>query len=310
MTTEIHATYNKRRLEKLSELFDGDPRKGNATLYVREHFNLKRLCENCGNRTENRGLAVASVVVEGSDWVLPISARHDGRIFIDLASSIPDQSNLLTDQAIRGLEDVGISYNPYGQIEYAIPIASTRDEYYLTLRKNKRWDYKNARRHFTCEVITSASAADVLKWDTEVEYDYEEHWSITTHDRSCGFNVESEYFQWLAEHDRLVLARISDADDVTLAVGYAVPEDYELVFVTLKRRSAVKYRKYGLGTALFFMLLDHIYDRGLLTPLNIRPVLYRHQSIWHPIQVAKPSLEFAGQGAMQTLLDRFAPSRE
>ncbi len=302
---EVHSTYNKRRLEKLSRMFDGDPRKGNATLYVREHFNLKRLCENCGDRTANRGLAVASVIVEGPSWVLPISVRRDGHILIDLALSIPDQSNFLSDETTLGLEELGIVCNYYGQTEYVIPIAASRDEYYKTLRKNKRWDYKNAKKHFTCTVVTTASAADVLKWDTEVEYDYEEHLSATTYDRSCGFNVETEYFQWLAEHGRLVLARISDADDATLAIGYCVPEDYELAFVTLKRRSAVRYRKYGLGTALFFMLLDHIYDEGLLTPLNIRPVLYRHQIIWHPIQVAKPRLEFADPGALQTILDRF-----
>ncbi len=308
MSVEIYATYNKTRLEKLGRMFDGDPRRGNPTLYVREHFNLKRLCENCGERTAKRGLAVASVVIEGPSWVLPISVRGDGRIFVDLASSIPDQSNLLSDRAMAELEEVGISYNAYGQTEYVIPIAATRDEYYMTLRKNKRWDYKNAQRHFTCRVITSASAAEVLKWDTEVEYDYEEHWSVTAHDRSCGFNVETEYFQWLAAHQKLVLARISDADDATVAIGYCVPEEYELVFVTLKRRSAVKYRKYGVGTALFFMLLDYIYNEGLVTPLNIRPVLYRHQAIWHPIQVAKPSLEFSNPGAMQNVIDRFGAS--
>jgi len=74
---EIHATYNKDRLEKLRRMFDADPRRGHPKLYVREHFNLRRLCDRCGQRANHR-IAVPSVIVEGPDWVLPFSVRNDG----------------------------------------------------------------------------------------------------------------------------------------------------------------------------------------------------------------------------------------
>jgi hypothetical protein len=130
-------------------------------------------------------------------------------------------------------------------------------------------------------------------------------------DRDCGFNVEAEYFQWLAKFGQLVVARISDAQDATVALGYCVPETYELVFVTLKRRHGIEYRKYGLGNALFFMLFDHIYQQGLLTPLNLRsrlrdvPNVRRHNAIWNPIQMFKPRLEFVNLEARQSVIDRF-----
>ncbi len=307
---EIHATYNKNRLEKLSHMFDDDPRRGSATLYVREHFNLRRICDSCGQRTNHR-IAVPSVIIEGPEWVLPISIRNDGQILIDLEKTIPDQSHFLSERITNDLPELGIVFNPQGRADDIVPIAANREEYYGTLRKNKSWDYKNVRRHFACSVITDASPDDVLKWDTEVEYDYDLHWEATPGDRDCGFNVEAEYFQWLAKFGHLVVARISDAQDATVALGYCVPETYELVFVTLKRRHGIQYRKYGLGNALFFMLFDHIYQKDLLTPLNLRSTLRdvpnarRHNAIWNPIQVLKPRLEFINLEARQWVVDRF-----
>jgi hypothetical protein len=301
---EIHATYDKRRLEKLGGMFDGELRRGNMTLYVQEHFNLKRICDSCGQRTGHR-VAVPSVIIEGPTWVLPISVRNDGQILIDLEKSIPDQSNFLTERITDTLSELGIVSNPQGRTDEVVPIAATREAYFSTLRKNKAWDYKNVRKHFKCSVITDASPDDVLKWDTEVEYDYEMHWSATPGDRSCGFNVEAEYFQWLAKFGQLVVARISDEQDATVAMGYCVPETYELVFVTLKRRHGIAYRKYGLGNALYFMFFDHIYDRGLLTPLNLRSAIYKHNAIWHPIPVFKPRLEFLNSDARQSIIARF-----
>ncbi len=310
---EIHATYNKDRLEKLRRMFDADPRRGHPKLYVREHFNLRRLCDRCGQRANHR-IAVPSVIVEGPDWVLPFSVRNDGQILIDLEKSIPDQSAFLSEPIINELPTLGIVLNPQGRTDDIVPIAATREAYYATLRKNKAWDYKNVRRHFTCSVVTNPAPDDVLKWDTEVEYDYDVHWEATPGDRDCGFNVEAEYFQWLAKFGRLVVARISDAKDATVAMGYCVPETYELVFVTLKRRHGIAYRKFGLGNALFFMLFDHIYENSLLTPLNLRstirevPNIQRHNAIWNPIQVLKPRLEFMNAEARQAVVDRFGAS--
>jgi hypothetical protein len=302
---QLHSTYDKERLEKLSRMFDGDPRHGNMSLYLREHFNLKRVCDSCGRRTAHR-IAVPSVIAEGSDWILPFSIRNDGQILIDLEKSIPDQSNFLSERITGNLAELGIISNPRGRKDDVVPIAANRKEYYATLRKNKRWDYKNVRKHFTCSVVTDAAPSQVLIWDSEVEYDYDMHWSATPGDRSCGYNVEAEYFQLLAKHGRLVLARISDERDTTVALGYCVPEEYELVFVTLKRRHGVQYRKYGLGNALFFMLFDYIYDNDLATPLSIRAALDRHNAVWNPVPVFKQRLEFADPAARQSILDRFA----
>src|SRR5581483_6060533 len=96
---EVHPTYNNRRFEKLRAMFSGDARQGNEALYVREHFDSKRICESCGLRTTARHLSVASVIVEGPHWVLPLSVTHGGRIRLDLEEAIPDQSNLLTQAA-------------------------------------------------------------------------------------------------------------------------------------------------------------------------------------------------------------------
>ena len=262
---DVLADYDRKSFDKLETMFDGDPRKGNAELYVRQHFDLQRRCPNCGSRTAHRGVAIPSVIVSGDSWVVPLSVYTDGRIELDLAKSIPDQSNFLRADAIAGLRDLGIALNLSGRTEYVIPILESRDAYYKTLRQNKRWDYKNTRRHFTCEVVADATPFDVLRWDAEVEYDYEEHPMATPGDRSCGFNVEIEYFSWLAENGKLLVGRVSEKNGPTVAMGYCVPTDYELAFVTLKRRSQIRYRKYGLGTALFFMFLDYIYDNGLTT---------------------------------------------
>ena len=123
--------------------------------------------------------------------------------------------------------------------------------------------------------------------------------------RSCGFNVEIEYFSWLAEHGKLLVGRISEKTGPTVALGYCVPEDDELVFVTLKRRSQVRYRKFGIGTALFFMFLDHIYDSGLATPLNIRSVLKGHSTFLRPVPIHRPQLEFSNREALAAFLARF-----
>jgi hypothetical protein len=210
-----------------------------------------------------------------------------------------------SERITNGLHELGIVLNPHGRTEEIVPIAESREAYYGTLRQNKRWDYKNVRKHFRCAVIADAAPDDVLKWGTEVEYDYDMHWDPTPGDRSCGFNVEAEYFQLLAEFGQLRIARISDERDATVALGYAVPETYELAFITLKRRHGQQYRKYGLGNALFFLFFDYIYDKELPTPLSIRAALDRHNAVWHPVPVFKPRLEFSDPQARQALIDRF-----
>ena len=70
---QVHVTYNTRRAEKLRGMFGNDARQGNEALYVRRHFDLKRICESCGRRTSSPGVDVASVIVEGPDWVVPFS---------------------------------------------------------------------------------------------------------------------------------------------------------------------------------------------------------------------------------------------
>jgi hypothetical protein len=302
---EAHDRYDQRRLEKLRSMFDGDPRRGNPTLYVREHFNLRRICDHCGKRSSSDRLAVASVILEGSSWVLPVSIRHDGFILIDLDSSIPNQGNFFKPNIAAELAEFGIAVNEHGHIEYVVPIAPDRDAFFRSLRKNKVWDYKNARKHFACSVVTDISPDDVLTWDTEVEYDFEAHWNDTTGERSCGFNVETEYFQYLAEHGRLVVARISDPQEGTLALAYCVPEEYELSLVNYKRRTDAKYSKFGLGNALIFMLLDFVYERELLTPLSLGTILYQYKEIWSPVPTVKPRFEFSDRSVQQAIVDRF-----
>jgi hypothetical protein len=301
---EIHATYNKERLEKLAAMFDGDPRYGNPGLYVKEHFSLRRVCDCCDTRSTEQHLAAASVIVEGAGWVIPISIAHDGRIMVDLEASIPDQSNFLREPVIAELGELGIVCPSDAGVEYIIPIEPDRDAYFLSLRRNKYLDYKRVQRNFVCSVFTDATPQAVLSWDTEIEYDYEMYWNEKSGRCRSGFNVENEYFQWLAQHGRLVLARISDASDTTVALGYCVPGEYELVFVTLKRSIEARYRKYGLGNAVFFMLLDYIYDNDLLTPLNLASTLHQHKEIWRPVPIVKPGLAFANAQAKEAMLDR------
>lgn len=286
-------------------MFADDPRQGSPTLYVREHFDLRRVCGNCGRRVNLKRFAVSSLILEGDTWVLPISVGHDGRILIDLEASIPDQSNFLCDRVIEGLSTIGIDCVTTG-LEYIVPIAADRAEYFGNLRKNKYWDYKNVRKHFECKVATDASPDDILKWDTEVEYDFEEYWHEKSGERRCGYSVETEYFQWLAEHGRLVVARISDSADVTLALAHCVPGDFELFLVNPKRRTEHQYSKYGLGNALIFMLLDYIFENELLTPLNLGSILYQYKEVWRPVPVLKPQLAFASVGARDAILDRFS----
>ena len=304
---EIHATYDRARIEKLRGMFGGDPRQGNATLYIREHFDLKRICENCGRRSDPKyRLAVASVIAEGDTWVLPFSIRSDGKILIDLEESIPDQSNFLSSNVTDALAEIGIACDGSGRVEYVIPIANDRDSYYRGLRRNKYSSYQKVQKAFDCHVVTDATPDDVLMWDTDVEYDFEAYWDERSRPGTCGFNVEVEYFQWLAQHGRLIVARISDEAGVTLGLCYCVPGDYDLFAVIIKRSIAQQYRKFGFGNALIFMLLDHIHERALLTPLNVGTVVQPYKDIWRPIPaIAKPQLYFDSPEAERLLRERF-----
>ncbi len=302
---EIHETYNKQRLEKLWGMFGEDLRQGDPTLYVREHFNLKRICENCATRSTEQYLAAASLVAEGDDWVLPFSVTVNGRIIVDLEPSIPDQSNFFPDRVIGRLQEIGIFYDAAGRTDYIVPIENGRDAYYDSLRRDKYWNYRKTQEQFTCRVLTDASADDIIRWDTEVEYDYEEYWKSKGEQQS-GFNVEIEYFQWLAHHGQLVIARISDNLDATIALDYCVPGQYELTTVNQKRLIARAYGKYGLGNTLIMMLVDYVNDNGLLTPLNLGSVPYQHIEMWRPVPVPKPQLVFANPAAQQTILERFS----
>src|SRR5947209_13834104 len=130
---EIHTTYNRERFLKLCGMFDGDPRQGNPALYIRGHFDLRRICDDSGKRETATHLAVASVIIEGDSWVLPISVQHDGRILIDLETFIPDQSNFFSERVIQGLAEIGVLCKADGQTEYIIPIAHSRAEYYKSV---------------------------------------------------------------------------------------------------------------------------------------------------------------------------------
>jgi hypothetical protein len=301
---EIHRTYDMQRLAKLWGMFGDDVRQGSPALYVREHFNLRRICENCEARGTVQYFAAASLVAEGDDWVLPFSVTVNGRIIIDLEPSIPDQTNFFSDRAIAGLEEVGIVYDAAGRTEYIVPIESDRSVYYDSLRRDKYWNYRKTQERFTCRVRTDASADDVIKWDTEVEYDYEDYWKAKGEHQS-GFNVEAEYFQWLAQHGQLVVARISDNLDATIALDYCVPGLYELTTVNQKRLIAREYGRFGLGNTLIMMLVDYVNDNGLLTPLNLGSVPYQHIEMWRPVPVPKPQLVFANPAAQQAILERF-----
>lgn len=304
--TEVHATYDKRRVEKLCQMFTGDPRDGNPTLFIREHFNLRRICENCETRSSSRHLAAASLIAEGTSWVVPFSITQNGRIIIDLEASIPDQSMFFSDTILRELRHIGIECKADGELEYIIPIQADRDEYFRSVRRTKYADYRSVLKRYVCRVITDASPEDVLKWDTEVEYDYESYQKAKFSEIKSGFSVESEYFQWLAQAGQLVVTRISDENDVTIVLGYFVPMDYELVFVTLKRRHGPDFRRHGLGNALFFMAIDHVYEKGLLTPVNVGTTLYQYKEIWSPVPVVKPRLVFANLAAQQAMVARFS----
>ncbi len=300
----IHPTYNKERLEKLSGMFNDDPRQGNMALYVREHFDLKRICERCGTRTTANRLAVASVIIEGPAWVLPISLQHDGRIEVDLESSIPNQSNFLSDQTIEALSELGITFTDSG-IEHIIPIMADRDAHYRAVPSAEHETYKDAQEHFTCRVITDASPDDVFKWDTEVEYDYEKYWEANGDERTSGYNVQTEYFQWLAEQGQLVIARISDQDDGTLGLAYCVPEQYQLHLIRYKWRLTNRQQESVVANALFFTLIDHIYDKKLATPLNLGSALDRYMDIWHPSPVGKQRLEISNRVSRHAIIDCF-----
>jgi hypothetical protein len=287
-------------------MFAGDPRQGNHELYVKEHFDLRRVCGSCERRLSENRLALASILVEGPSWVAPISVQNDGRILIDLEATIPDQSVFFSDAVLSGLAELGIFAKEQGQIEYIVPIEDDRAVYFKTVRKNEYQHYLNTKRRFNCHVLTAASADDVLKWDTELQYDFEQQWVAEAPSNACGFNVEAEYFQWLAENGRLVLARISDEAGDTLGLCYCVPGDFQLFVVTYKRRIGEAYAKHGLGKALIFALIDHIYDHGLLTPLNLGNILYDYKEIWRPIPGAvRPQLEFADRVAQEAFFDRF-----
>ncbi len=300
----IHRTYNRKRLSKLWEMFGQDPRQGNPTLYIREHFNLKRVCDSCHTRSAVQHLAAASLIVEGDDWTFPVSVTINGRIIVDLEPSIPDQSNLFPQTVIDSVEEIGFAYEPAGRTEFVVPIETERAAYYDSLRKDKYWNYRKTQEHFTCRVITDASPDDVLRWDTEVEYDFEDYWKAKG-EHHCGFNVETEYFQWLAQHGQIVIARISDDQDTTIALDYCVPGRYELTTVNQKRLIAREYASYGLGNTLIMMLVDYVDSNGLLTPLNLGSVPYQHIEMWRPVPVPKPQLVFANTAAQQSILERF-----
>ncbi len=300
----IHPTYNKERLEKLSGMFHGDPLQGNVALYVREHFDLKRICERCGRRTTANRLAVASVIVEGPAWVLPLSLRHDGGVEVDLESSIPAQSNFLSEHIIEAIDELGIT--PTGKaIEHVIPIMADRDAHFRTIPDADYRTYQEVQRRFTCRVIANASPDQVLNWDTEVEYDYEAYWEANGDECVSGYNVQSEYFEWLAEHGQLVIARISDQNDVTLGLAYCVPERYQLYLMRYKWRLAAPQRESEVVSALFFMLIEHIYENRLTTPLNVGPVLDAYMDIWRPIPVGRQRLEISNRVSRHALLDCF-----
>jgi hypothetical protein len=287
----IHPTYNKSRLEKLGGMFDGgEPRRGNISLYVREHFDLKRVCEHCGKRTTTNRLAAASVIVEGPAWVLPISLHLDGSLEIDLESSIPDQSNFLSRPALNALVELGITFTRE-KIEYFVPIAASNEG-------------KKDRHGLSSRIVTDASPDDVLTWDTEVEYDYESHCERTGERLANGYNVQTQYFQWLAKHGRLVLARISDEQERTLGVAYCVPDDYFLCLVNYKYRSSAQQGD-ALPALLFRTLTDYVRDAGLATPLKLGSKLDASMERLRPVPLMKQRLEIANRIAQQAILDCF-----
>lgn len=302
---DVHTTYNKERFEKLCGMFSDKPRQGNPTLYVREHFDLKRVCQHCETRGTTKNLAAASLIAEGDSWVVPFSVTRDDRIIIDLESFVPDQSLFFSERVLGDIEEIGIQCKADGLIEHVIPIHADRDEYFRSLRKNKIWDYNNARKHFTCRVITDASPDDVMKWDTEVQFDFDLHHKAKTGQHRCGFNVETEYYQWLAQNGQLAVARISDHEDSTLALAYLAPGEYELLLEIPKRRTAAHLKKYGLGNALIFMALDHIYEKGLLTPLSLGTTLHKYKEVWRPVPMVRPCFVFADLTAQQKFFERF-----
>ena len=303
---EVHSTYNKERFEKLNGMFGGDPRQGNATLYVREHFNRKRVCESCGMRTSAQRLAVPSAIVEGHSWVLPISVTRGGDIVLDLADSIPDQSNFLNHDVIDELVALNVNYNSQGSTGYAIPLSANRDSHIKTIEGRIYEGYERIQSDFTCYVTEHAAPADVLTWDTEVEYEWQGYVAAATGERRCGYNVESQYFQWLAEKGLLKVFRIRNSHDVTLAIAYAVLSDFELSFISAKHRVSGDYRAYSFDNALVLMMLDYLYDQELRVPLSLGSVLGPGEyERWHPIPVVKPALEFSNRLARQTFIDCF-----
>jgi hypothetical protein len=299
----IHATYDRSRLEKLDGMFGDDARQGNMTLYVREHFDLKRICERCGKRTTANRLAVASIIIEGPAWVLPISLQHDGQIAVDLEWAIPDQSNLLAPAIVESLLELGMTLTRDDR-DYIITPERDHDGLFRNASRDAYAKYSSAREQLGIRVITDASPDDVLSWDTEVEYDYERYCTDHDEERSSGYNVQTEYFQWLAEHGQLVLARISDESDRTLGIAYCVPGDYYLSLMRYKWKLEPEQR-YGVRNALLFALADHLDEKKIRTPLNLGATPDSVMELWTPAPVAKERLEISNRVAQQAILDAF-----
>ena len=298
---QVHATYNSTRVEKLRGMFGSDARQGNEALYVRRHFDLKRICESCGHRTSSPGIDVASVIVEGPDWVVPFSVLHGGRIQIDLEESIPDQSNFLPEAIVGQLRELSIVANPQGDIQYVIPIADRSQG------DDARASYRAFASEFDCRVVTAATPRDVLKWDAEVQPAWESFVAAAYGQRPSGYTVQTEYVQWLARHEQLIVVRAVDSDDATVALGYVVPGDYQFTLIAAKCRYEAHFQE-NFKTYLLLRLLEELHERGATSAVSIAEPLFveEDERIWRLQPLAATRLEFSNRVALAALVDAFA----
>jgi len=302
---QLHPTYNAERFEKLCRMFAGDPRQGNEALYIREHFDLKRICESCGRRTTEY-LAVPSIIAEGSDWVFPFSVTRDGRIRPDLEESIPDHSNFLAPPVVQELGELSILYNPHGSVRYVIPVEAGRESLNPTAGAKITSGYKEFAEQFPLRIWQDVSDRDLLKWDTEVQYAWHAHYFSSYGLRTNGYSVQFEYVQWLASHKQLIVVRASDHGDATVALAYLVLGDYGLTLLAAKCVEK-SHLLQGFKNFLLLELIEDLQERGVTTQINIgeRLVDESDEEVWHLEQVAEPRLQFSNAIARQTLIDAF-----
>ena len=300
---KIHRFFTSELVEKMRKNFS-EPLHGKpehySDVYMRMDYRYRHL--------SNRGWSVI-FILEGSDWVLPVSLEYmheDGSPFLCLGMelSIPNQDYMFTDACKLELAEAGIRLDPTSRGEFFIPTRPV-DVQRKELKRVYRY-YKKSVQAYNFRVHTDPSKDFMLQCETDVFPHYYKYWM----NKGCykdWWSTEDEYVSYAADQKSGAVQMVTVHDgDLCIGLGYFLAYPDELYWIQSKRNIDPKYNKAQVGNSILFHALETMDQSIPKLNLGVSYLNYKAE-IWKPEECAKPNLLIADSEKLYSIIHQLSP---